>query len=87
VLRIFGLKREEDGSWRKLKNDELHSLYSSSYIVRLMKPRRLRGWDLWHAWVRREVFTSFWLGRPKVIDHWEDLGIGGRKTLNWNLGR
>jgi hypothetical protein len=34
VLRIFGSKREEDGSWRKLHNDELHSLYSSPNIVR-----------------------------------------------------
>jgi hypothetical protein len=35
VLRkIFGPKREEDGSWRKLHNDELHSLYSSPTIVR-----------------------------------------------------
>jgi hypothetical protein len=25
--KIFGPKREEDGSWRKLHNDELHSLY------------------------------------------------------------
>jgi hypothetical protein len=31
--RIFGPKREEDGSWRKLHNDELHSLYSSPNIV------------------------------------------------------
>jgi hypothetical protein len=29
LRRIFGPKREEDGSWRKLHNDELHSLYSS----------------------------------------------------------
>jgi hypothetical protein len=29
VLRkTFGPEREEDGSWRKLHNDELHSLYS-----------------------------------------------------------
>jgi hypothetical protein len=28
LRRIFGPKREEDGSWRKLRNDELHSLYS-----------------------------------------------------------
>jgi hypothetical protein len=28
VLRkIFGPEREEDGSWRKLHNDELHILY------------------------------------------------------------
>jgi hypothetical protein len=34
VLRIFGRKREEDGLWRKLHNDELHCLYSSPNIVR-----------------------------------------------------
>jgi hypothetical protein len=28
LRRIFGPKRGEDGSWRKLHNDELHSLYS-----------------------------------------------------------
>jgi hypothetical protein len=32
--RIFGPKREEDGSWRKLHNYGLHSLYSSPNIVR-----------------------------------------------------
>jgi hypothetical protein len=43
VLRkIFGTKREEDGSWRKLHNDELHSLYSSPNIVRVIKSRRMR---------------------------------------------
>jgi hypothetical protein len=29
LRRTFGPKREEDGSWGKLHNDELHSLYSS----------------------------------------------------------
>jgi hypothetical protein len=33
-LRIFGPKREEDESWRKLHNDELHSLYSLWNILR-----------------------------------------------------
>jgi hypothetical protein len=43
VLRkIFGPKREEDESWRKLHNDELHSLYSSPNIVRVIKSRRMR---------------------------------------------
>jgi hypothetical protein len=43
VLRkVFGPKREEDGSWRKLHNDELHSLYSSPNIVKVIKSRRLR---------------------------------------------
>jgi hypothetical protein len=43
VLRkIFGPKREEDGSWRKLHNDEIHDLYSSSNVVRVTKSRRMR---------------------------------------------
>jgi hypothetical protein len=43
VLRkIFRPKKEEDGSWGKLHNDELHSLYSSPNIVRVIKSRRMR---------------------------------------------
>jgi hypothetical protein len=42
VLRIFGSKREEDGSWRKLHNDELHSLYPSTNIITVIKSRSLR---------------------------------------------
>jgi hypothetical protein len=42
LRRIFGPKREEDGSWRKLHNDEVHSLYSSPNIVRVIKSRRMR---------------------------------------------
>jgi hypothetical protein len=42
LRRIFGPKREEDESWRKLHNDELHSLYSSPNIVRVIKSRRMR---------------------------------------------
>jgi hypothetical protein len=86
LLRILGPKREEDGSLRKLHNDELHSLYSSPNIVRVIKSRRLR----WAGHVarmgRREVFTGFWLGNPKARDHWEDLGVGGKITLSWTLG-
>jgi hypothetical protein len=37
LRRIFGPKREVDGSWRKLHNDELHSLYSSLNTVRVIK--------------------------------------------------
>jgi hypothetical protein len=42
LRRIFGPKRQADGSWRKLHNDELHSLYSSPNIVRVIKSRRMR---------------------------------------------
>jgi hypothetical protein len=42
LRRIFGPKREEGESWRKLHNDELHSLYFSPNIVRVIKSRRMR---------------------------------------------
>jgi hypothetical protein len=74
-----------NGSWRKLHNDELHSLYSSSNIVRVIKSRRMR----WAGHVTRtgEGRGVFWLGVPKGRDHWEDLGVGGRITLRWTLER
>jgi hypothetical protein len=44
VLRgIFGPKRDEvTGGWRKLHNEELHNLYSSPSIIRMIKSRRVR---------------------------------------------
>jgi hypothetical protein len=34
-----------------------------------------------------KVFTGFWMGSPKVRDHWEDLGVSGRITLRLMLRR
>jgi hypothetical protein len=40
LRRIFGLKRDEvTGGWRKLHNEELHNLYSSLSIIRVIKSR------------------------------------------------
>jgi hypothetical protein len=41
--RIFGSKRDEvTGAWRKLHNEEIHNLYSSPSIPRMIKSRRMR---------------------------------------------
>jgi hypothetical protein len=43
LRRIFGPKRDEvTGDQRKLHNDELHNLYSSPNIIKVIKSRRLR---------------------------------------------
>jgi hypothetical protein len=43
LRRIFGPKRDEvTGEWRKLHNEELHDLYSSPSIIRIMMARRMR---------------------------------------------
>jgi hypothetical protein len=87
VLRIIGPEREEDGSWRKLHNDELHSLYSSTNIVRVIKSRRMR----WAEHVARmgegRGVYGVLVGRHEGKSHWEDLGVGGSITLRWALGR
>jgi hypothetical protein len=43
LRRIFGPKRDEmTGEWRKLHNEELHNLYSSPNIIRIIKARKMR---------------------------------------------
>jgi hypothetical protein len=95
LRRIFGPKREEDGSWRKLHNDELHSLYSSLNIVRVIKSRRMRcaghvarmgeGRGVYRILVGRPEGKRP-LGRPRR--RWEDnikmdLGEIGIDGANW----
>jgi hypothetical protein len=56
-------------------------------MVRVIKSMKMR----WAGHVARmeegRVFTGFWLGGPLVGDHWKDLGVDGRITLRWTLGR
>jgi hypothetical protein len=54
LRRIFGPKRDDvTGDWRKLHNEELHNLYSSPNIIRMIKSRRMR----WAGHVSRRGAT------------------------------
>jgi hypothetical protein len=67
VLRkIFGPKRDGvTGGWRKLHNKELHNLYSSPSIIRIIRSRRMR-WAGYVArmGVERNVYRSL-VGKPE----------------------
>jgi hypothetical protein len=85
LSRICGTKREEDELWRKLLNYELHSLYTSPNIVRVIS-RRMR-WAVHVACMGKDgrgVYRALVgmpegkrpLGRPR--HRWED-------NINMNL--
>ena len=42
LRRIFGPKRDENGEWRRIHNEELHCLYPLPNMARVNKSRRLR---------------------------------------------
>jgi len=50
VRGVFGPKREEVAAgWRELHNEELHNLYTSPSVIRVIKSRRMR----WTGYVAR----------------------------------
>jgi hypothetical protein len=56
LKRIFGRKRAEIvGSWRKFLNEELHNLYSSPNIIKMIKSRRMRWAGHWESQKERET--------------------------------
>jgi hypothetical protein len=62
LRRIFGPKRDGvTGGWRKLHNEELHNLYSSPSIIRIIISRKMR-WagGMWHEWGRRGTCIGYW---------------------------
>jgi len=44
LRRIYGAKREEQvaGGWRRLHSEELHNLYASLNIIKVINSRRMR---------------------------------------------
>jgi hypothetical protein len=79
LRRIFGPKRDGVmGGWRKLHNEELHNLYSSPSIIRIMKSRMMR----WAGHVarmeeKRNVYNLL-VGNP------EEKRPLGRPRRRWN---
>jgi hypothetical protein len=53
LRRIFGIKRDKVlGGWRKLKQEELHNLYSTPNIIRVIKSRRMNRQGTQNVWER-----------------------------------
>ena len=78
-MRIFGPKMDANAKWKRFHIEELHSLYRSHNVVRMIKSRKLR-WAGYLARMEegRSVFKILTgtppgkrsLGRPRR--RWED---------------
>ena len=87
LRRVFGPKKDKNGQWRKLYNEELYSLYRSPNTVRVINSRRLR----WAGHVARmeegrsafKIFT----GKIQEIYLWGGPGVDGKTILEWTLKR
>jgi hypothetical protein len=56
-MRVFGPEREELSGWRKLHNEEFHSLYSLPGITSMSKSRRMG--LVWHVALMEEMCVEF----------------------------
>ena len=76
-----------NGVWRRLHNEELHSLYRSPHVVRVIKSRRLRWAD--HVTRMEEGRSAFkiLIGKPTGKRPLGSLGVDGRTILEWTLKR
>ena len=93
MRRMFGPKRDENGEWRMLHNEELHSLYCSPHQFGAIKSRNLR--LAGHVARMEEGSSAFKfltgkptgkspLGRPRLI--WEDNIRMDLEEININAG-
>jgi hypothetical protein len=70
LRRISGPKRDEvTGEWRKLHNKELHDLYSTSSIIRIIKLRRMRLAGHVARMGRRGTLIDYWWESQRERDH------------------
>jgi hypothetical protein len=95
LRRIFGPKRDEvTEDWRTLHNEELHNLYSSPSIIRMIKSRRMISRACSMNGEKRKAYRLL-VGKPegkiplgRLRRRWVDnikmvLSETGRSGMDW----
>jgi hypothetical protein len=82
LRRIFGQKKDEMiEDWRQLHNDELHNLYFSPNIIRMIKSRRMK----WAGYIsrmgaKRNSYRVDWIDLAQDTDQWRGVVKHGNES-------
>jgi hypothetical protein len=81
-LDLRAMEWQVTGNWRKLHNEELHTLYSSRHIIRMINSRRMR----WAGNVaRRDMGNAYFVWQDWRGDNAEDLGMKWEDNIKIDL--
>jgi hypothetical protein len=75
--------REEEATedWKRLHGEELHDLYSSANIIRVIESRRMRMAEHVARMGDSRITSRFWWHDLREIDQLENLGVDGTIIL------
>jgi hypothetical protein len=79
------MRDEVTGGWRKLHNEELHSLYSSPSIIRMNKLRRMRREGHVGRMGEKRNAYSILVGKPEGKRQLGRPRLSGWTILKWIL--
>jgi hypothetical protein len=85
VLRKMLKTEEITGGWRKLHIEGLQDLHSSSNVVRVTKPRRMKWAGSVACMEKRRRIPVSGTKREKK-SHMEDLGVDWKTLLKRSIG-
>jgi hypothetical protein len=81
-MRMFGpIRKEVVGGWKRLRNEELHNLYTSPNIIRVMKLRRMEQMRNSYNILVGKFEGKRPLGRPR--HRWEGNVRMGIREIGW----
>lgn len=67
---------------RRLHTEELREFHASTYVIRMIKSRKIRWARIWHEWERGEIHTGSSWGNVREKNQMEGPGISGG-ILEW----